>query len=1033
MDEPSLLDRRLAWDQVSPDEAGAVFSRAPESPARRGRPVSRWPLPAAPPTEETDLGEMAAVPFADLWLGVADGALIRLFNTLDEDVPAGLGLQPLRTGRYEDSFRQALVRDLVSRLAEVGEKVLWKEFTSRRTPSDVIFAHLGDPTRQGRPRRTLYCALLEEIHADGFGSLIERYPVFGEHLRVTVEQWTAHFSRFLSRLHADLGDLIATFQLPTDVEVRGLRPGLSDPHRGGQTAAVVELVSRAQGSTHLVVYKPKDLTIDRVFQGLLRELPKPRPDDATLGGVKVLVRPAYGYMEFVSHTPSADDAELSRFYRNAGRLTAVLYLLGCNDCHHENLIARGDQLHLVDAETLLGGWGSDDDSDLAARVANSVTALGILPQWQVVGQRRLARDVSALGIEPPAAERSTVQGWTYGNTDAMLVGTCERAAVVPTSSPAKPGDRNRIADFVEQLIDGFVDQLHAAEADRESWVGVGGHLSGFAGLRRRLVVRPTWIYAWLREQQADPAALTSWLRQRLVLETLAKSYLRSPERPRNWRLFHAEVAQMYELDVPFFEMPVDDVRLPLPDGSEIPDFLAASGCDTARRRVAGLDRQAIDFQAQLVRGAVLAKHHRSAGSTPHAVRVTRRSTQAFDPLGEAERIGDLLLDTAFDDGSDISEWLGTEVLQDLQTQRFGALGLSLYSGRVGIALFLATLSLQELPRSEDYRRLARRALADAPCRIWECPVETRRRWWRDRPLGIAGSAGVVLGLSLVSEILPEAVCPEAWDEMLRGCDEGVLCLDGRTDLVFGAAGLIGPLLRLGTPQAVSLAECAGQLLLEQQHSSGGWLPDGPGSTPLTGLSHGASGDAAALALLAAATGHRPYLDGARRALAYERTTFDKAHGNWPDFRSAEADGPNFAVSWCHGAPGIALARMCLRRTAASDERTTAELHTALTTTADARPVLSADSLCCGNLGRAAILRVAASELGTDAWLDAARSLERRTTTERQARGTYTSVNSLGLFQGLSGVGLAMLETADPSVAVLRQILSAGLYTGSNKP
>ncbi|WP_371648199.1 MULTISPECIES: type 2 lanthipeptide synthetase LanM [unclassified Streptomyces] len=976
---------------------------------------------------------MATVPFADLWLGIADGALIRLLDALDEDVPAGLGLDLPPTGTYEDPFRQALISDLVSRLAGVGEKVLWKEFTSRRTPSDVVFAHLGDPTRQGRPRRTLYCTLLEEIRAEDFRSFIERYPVFGEHLRMTVEQWTVHFSRFLSRLHADFGDLIAAFGLPADVQVRGLRPGLSDPHRGGQTVAVVELVSPTQGSKHLVVYKPKDLTIDKVFQDLLRELPRPRPDDATLGGVTVLIRPEYGYMEYVSHTPSADDAELSRFYRNAGRLTAILYLLGCNDCHHENLIARGDKLHLVDAETLLGGWGSDDDSDLAARVANSVTALGILPQWQVVGRRRLARDVSALGIEPPAAEQSKAQGWTYGNTDAMLVGTCERAANVPTSSPAQPGDRNRIADFVEELIDGFVDQLHTAEADRESWVGVSGHLSRFAGLRRRLVVRPTWIYAWLREQQADPVALTSWLRQRLVLETLAKSYLRSSERPANWRLFHAEVAQMYELDVPFFEMPVDDVRLPLPDGSEISDFLGASGCDTARRKVASLDQQAIDFQAQLVRGAVLAKHHKSAGSTSQAIRLTPRSNQVLDSVGEAERIGNLLLDTAFDDGSDYSEWLGTEVLQDLQTQRFGPLGLSLYGGRVGIALFLAALSLQELPRSEDYRRLARRALADVPRRLWECPAETKRRWWRDQPLGIIGSAGVILGLSLVSEILPEVACPEGWDEMLSGCDEAVLRLDGRTDLVFGAAGLIGPLLRLGTPRAVSLAECAGQLLLEHQHSSGGWLPDGPGSIPLTGLSHGASGIAAALALLADATGHLQYTEGARRALAYERTTFDEIHGNWPDFRSAEANRTNSAVSWCHGAPGIALARMCLRQTAASDAKTSADLLTALVTTADADATLSADSLCCGNLGRAVILRVAATELGEHTWLDAALSLERRTMSERHVHGMYASVNSPGLFQGMSGVGLALLETADASVAVLPQILSAGMYAGSSNP
>jgi lantibiotic modifying enzyme len=51
----------------------------------------------------------------------------------------------------------------------------------------------------------------------------------------------------------------------------------------------------------------------------------------------------------------SNDKELPDFYRNAGRLAAILYILGCNDCHNENVIAHRSQLVLVDAETLLQG------------------------------------------------------------------------------------------------------------------------------------------------------------------------------------------------------------------------------------------------------------------------------------------------------------------------------------------------------------------------------------------------------------------------------------------------------------------------------------------------------------------------------------------------------------------------------------------------------------------------------------------------------------------------------------------------------
>jgi hypothetical protein len=49
------------------------------------------------------------------------------------------------------------------------------------------------------------------------------------------------------------------------------------------------------------------------------------------------------------------------------------------------------------------------------------------------------------------------------------------------------------------------------------------------------------------------------------------------------------------------------------------------------------------------------------------------------------------------------------------------------------------------------------------------------------------------------------------------------------------------------------------------------------------------------------------------ALAYERACYDRKRQNWPDYRAAagaENPGrPTFAVHWCNGAPGIALARL----------------------------------------------------------------------------------------------------------------------------
>ena len=164
-----------------------------------------------------------------------------------------------------------------------------------------------------------------------------------------------------------------------------------------------------------VVYKPKDMGVDAAYQALLADL-NAHSDLAPLRCLTVHLSDGYGYMEFVSHQLCADEHELGRFYANAGRLTAVLHLAGCTDCHYENLIACADQLLLIDTETLLEADLADhvDDantnklainqaSQLQQRCRSSVLRSGLLPHWMFVGVAKRAMDISALGIAPPAA------------------------------------------------------------------------------------------------------------------------------------------------------------------------------------------------------------------------------------------------------------------------------------------------------------------------------------------------------------------------------------------------------------------------------------------------------------------------------------------------------------------------------------------------------------------------------------------------------------------------------------------------------
>lgn len=193
---------------------------------------------------------------------------------------------------------------------------------------------------------------------------------------------------------------------------------------------------------------------------------------------------------------------------------------------------------------------------------------------------------------------------------------------------------------------------------------------------------------------------------------------------------------------------------------------------------------------------------------------------------------------------------------------------------------------------------------------------------------------------------------------------------------------------------------------------------------LTGFSHGAAGIAYALARLGEATGTTSYLDAALDGVRYEDAVFDSDAGNWPDFR--EDEQPAFKVNWCHGAPGIGLARLATWRSpagkdAAAESLLLTDVDRAVRTTL-ADDLEGADRLCCGNLGRAELLLSAGCALGRDDLLAEARSRAGSVVGRAATQGGLQLHSSLpnrvhmpGFFMGVSGVGYALLRTAHPEL------------------
>jgi lantibiotic modifying enzyme len=184
------------------------------------------------------------------------------------------------------------------------------------------------------------------------------------------------------------------------------------------------------------------------------------------------------------------------------------------------------------------------------------------------------------------------------------------------------------------------------------------------------------------------------------------------------------------------------------------------------------------------------------------------------------------------------------------------------------------------------------------------------------------------------------------------------------------------------------------------------------------MSHGAAGFAYALAVLSAATRRDDFAKAAAECIAFENASYDAEHSNWPDFRAGE--NPAWPCQWCHGAPGIGLARIAImKRSDLGSDELKADVENALRATRRAWPG-PVDTLCCGALGSVEFICEAASALGRSDLRDEAARRLAAIVEASSSRGDYRWNGgdrqfNLGLFRGLAGVGYTSLRRVDETL------------------
>ncbi|MDD3654043.1 MAG: type 2 lanthipeptide synthetase LanM family protein [Desulfotomaculaceae bacterium] len=902
-----------------------------------------------------------------------------------------------------------LSRTLIKRLSHLSFRTLnyhFRLFQNMQNPVALLGVGL---TREQAEKA--YADFAEELRAGKWADILLEYPVLARQVAGELANWINNMGAMAEHLARDWDRLKGQFWAGREPgKVTGIEADASDAHNHGKSVCILTFSSGVK-----IVYKPRGLAVDKAWAGFARWLrqrgcqwPPKVPETLDCG--------SYGWTEYAAYQAMDREEEAADFYRRAGVLLALIYVLGGNDFHGENLIACREHPVPVDMETLLlprvrpfqtantALWQAEAAGALDI-LNDSVVRTGFLPMWKRKNQKGDTVEWGAL---------TSVQG-DFKNL------------------PLLNGARLYVQDYRAELLEGFREAYGLLLKYQEELLGEASPLELFRGCKFRFLIRSTQVYADMLQYVSQPRFLKSGLIYSLEIERLAPAYLlyAPEERLRElWYIFLSERDALERGDIPIFYGEASGIAL-LDHEKELCDaYFLQSAMDRTGYLIGRLDQEDLAFQTDLI----IASLAIYGGSSHSEKRATIRET--MPPLKEirqqapglflkeAERIYEEIMGKRIRQPAGDATWIVKQY--DVQTQKMnlGLIGFSLYDGFLGLYLFMAALyhrTKREEIRLEVIEMLQnfRMSLHDP-----DNPMPLYRF-----PLGLgSGVAGIIRAFAGLQYYLAEDFAEDVL-LIIRRLLSSRARPDRQFDVLGGAAGLLLVLTNIyrtyRKDAILDLADiCARTLLKGRTTWETGyrvWL-SGIENAPLTGLGHGAGGIACALLSLYDLTGGQKLWEAAEEALAYENSVYDQEYRNWPDFRK-NPDLPKgqkaFMAGWCSGAPGVGLTRLAMLQHEKDLGFLHRDIENALAFTL-AFPVDYSDHICCGGSGRVDFLIEASRTLNRPDLMEEARKRMQWMRLRREKSRHYVlngedggAIFNPSFFQGLSGIGYQMLRCLAP--------------------
>jgi type 2 lantibiotic biosynthesis protein LanM len=479
---------------------------------------------------------------------------------------------------------------------------------------------------------------------------------------------------------------------------------------------------------------------------------------------------------------------------------------------------------LVDAETLITPpLRVSDVVDPAAlcetavlhKLERSIIKSAMVPDWRVDNAGN-CHDMSGLGAT--GEEEIEVAVWHAADTDQMSHETARAKRTRNLNLPFPDDMAFQPSRFVDKIEAGFREAYGLLMSNRSRLLEAESPLERLYRAPMRLVFRDTMLYFSVLKGSLQPNIVRAGIDRSIELAALNRILCISQPRARHLPVVKAELSSLERFDIPAFTLFPANRALNNGLNCVDPEYFASPGAVRVREKLGALSAEDCDDQCELIRATFYAKvlneresASRTFASSPLSTGASFTARNSF--LDPAVLIAKDLGRRAITGSDGGCTWIALSYKSLFRGYRVGQIGVGLFDGSAGVAIFLAALEKlgargAGIPSAQDVLKPVRRFLATV----------LEGNAWRRQHTGEMDAGLLIYPLLILRWLLDDPSLSELARRSAQLMVKKVFAEDKHFDIFQGTAGVLVGLVALhrAEPSAETLAAaiCAGEQLIK---------------------------------------------------------------------------------------------------------------------------------------------------------------------------------------------------------------------------